>query len=394
MDMASNQLNIDPIEIRRKNLITSDEMPYQTALMFSYDSGEFIEIMDEAVKEANWSEFEERKKISESKGKLRGIGLACYLEGAAPFNERMEIRFDSGGTVTVVAGTHSHGQGHETIFRQMLADMLGLEFEQVRLLQGDTDVAMAGTGTFGSRSSGVGGASIQAASNKIIDKCKIVVAHHLEVAVEDLEFNDGTFTVAGTDKNMSLMNAAKHAQNFMTAPPGLEVGLDEWAAWSPPAPTFPNGCHIAEVEIDPDTGMTEIVRYCMVDDVGTVINPLLLSGQVHGGAVQGIGQIMCENMVWDDESGQMVSGSFMDYCMPRADDCPNFEMAENEVPSPTNPMGIKGAGEAGCVGAMPAVMNAVCDALATRGVRSFDMPASPNRIWQTLQATHAQQAAE
>jgi aerobic carbon-monoxide dehydrogenase large subunit len=221
-----------------------------------------------------------------------------------------------------------------------------------------------------------------------------VVAHHLEVAIEDLEFDDGTFTVAGTDKSMSLMDAAKRAQSFMTAPPGFEVGLDEWAAWSPPAPTFPNGCHVAEVEIDPDTGTTEIVRYCMVDDVGTVINPLLLAGQVHGGAVQGIGQIMCENMVWDDESGQMVSGSFMDYTMPRADDCPSFEMAENEVPSPTNPMGIKGAGEAGCVGAMPAVMNAVCDALATRGVPTFDMPASPNRIWHALQATRSQQAAE
>ena len=395
IDTAAREMGIDAAQIRRRNMIPKIDEPFSTGFLFTYDSGEFEKNMDGALNMIEYSTFADRRSRSEARGKLRGIGIAnCIEQSAGGPPEWAQIRFDPSGTVTLIMGTHNHGQGHETIFRQMLADMLGLEFEQVRLLQGDTDVAMSGTGTFGSRSSGVGGASIQAASNKIIDKCKIVVAHHLEVAVEDLEFNDGTFTVAGTDKNMSLMNAAKHAQNFMTAPPGFEVGLDEWAAWSPPAPTFPNGCHIAEVEIDPDTGMTEIVRYCMVDDVGTVINPLLLSGQVHGGAVQGIGQIMCENMVWDDESGQMVSGSFMDYCMPRADDCPNFEMAENEVPSPTNPMGIKGAGEAGCVGAMPAVMNAVCDALATRGVRSFDMPASPNRIWQTLQATHAQQAAE
>ncbi len=307
-------------------------------------------------------------------------------------SEPYSTGFDPSGTVTLIMGTHNHGQGHETIFRQMLADMLGLEFEQVRLAQGDSDVSMMGTGTFGSRSSGVGGASIQLAAKKIVEKCKPLVAHHLEVAVEDIEFDDGTFTVAGTDKTMNLMDAAKHAHNFMTAPPGFELGLDEWAAWSPPAPTFPNGCHVAEVEIDPDTGETEIVRYCMVDDVGTVINPLLLAGQVHGGAVQGIGQIMCENMVWDDESGQMVSGSFMDYTMPRADDCPSFEMGETEGPTPTNPMGIKGAGEAGCVGAMPAVMNAICDALATRGVRTFDMPASPNRVWQALNSSPAQAA--
>lgn len=395
IDTAAREMGIDAAEIRRRNMIPKIAEPFSTGFLFTYDSGEFEKNMDGALDMIDYGSFAARRADAQARGKLRGIGIAnCIEQSAGGPPEWAQIRFDPSGTVTLIMGTHNHGQGHETIFRQMLADMLGLEFEQVRMLQGDTDVAMAGTGTFGSRSSGVGGASIQAASNKIIDKCKIVVAHHLEVAVEDLEFDDGTFTVAGTDKNMSLMDAAKNAQSFMTAPPGFEVGLDEWAAWSPPAPTFPNGCHVAEVEIDPDTGTTEIVRYCMVDDVGTVINPLLLSGQVHGGAVQGIGQIMCENMVWDDESGQMISGSFMDYTMPRADDCPSFEMTENEVPSPTNPMGIKGAGEAGCVGAMPAVMNAVCDALATRGIRTFDMPASPNRIWQALQDTQSQQAAE
>ena len=395
IDTAAREMGIDAAEIRRRNMIPQISEPFSTGFLFTYDSGEFEKNMDGALDMIEYSDFATRRADAEARGKLRGIGIAnCIEQSAGGPPEWAQIRFDPSGTVTLIMGTHNHGQGHETIFRQMLADMLGLEFEQVRLLQGDTDVAMAGTGTFGSRSSGVGGASIQMASNKIIEKCKQVVSHHLEVAVEDIEFDDGTFTIAGTDKTMSLMDAAKNAQSFMTAPPGFEVGLDEWAAWSPPAPTFPNGCHVAEVEIDPDTGTTEIVRYCMVDDVGTVINPLLLAGQVHGGAVQGIGQIMCENMVWDDESGQMISGSFMDYTMPRADDCPSFEMAENEVPSPTNPMGIKGAGEAGCVGAMPAVMNAVCDALATRGIRTFDMPASPNRIWQALQVTQAQQAAE
>jgi carbon-monoxide dehydrogenase large subunit len=395
IDTAAREMGIDAAEIRRRNMIPEISEPFHTGFLFTYDSGEFEKNMDGALNMIEYGDFATRRADADSRGKLRGIGIAnCIEQSAGGPPEWAQIRFDPSGMVTLIMGTHNHGQGHETIFRQMLADMLGLEFEQVRLLQGDTDVVMAGTGTFGSRSSGVGGASIQAASNKIIEKCKIVVSHYLEAAVEDIEFGDGTFTVAGTDKTMSLTDAAKNAQSFMTAPPGFEVGLDEWAAWSPPAPTFPNGCHVAEVEIDPDTGVTEIVRYCMVDDVGTVINPLLLAGQVHGGAVQGIGQIMCENMVWDDDSGQMVSGSFMDYTMPRADDCPNFEMSENEVPTPTNPMGIKGAGEAGCVGAMPAVMNAICDALSTRGVKTFNMPASPNRIWQTLKASQSQQAAE
>jgi len=387
IDTAAREMKIDAAEIRRRNLIPKIQKPFSTNFLFTYDSGEFEQNMDRALEMIEYTEFRKRQTEAQNRGKLKGIGIAnCIEQSAGGPPEWAQIRFDPGGTVTLIMGTHNHGQGHETIFRQMLADMLGLEFERVRLVQGDSDISMMGTGTFGSRTSGVGGASIQLAAEKIIAKCKPLVAHHLEVAVEDIEFDDGIFTVAGTDKNMGLADAARHAHNFMTAPPGFELGLDEWASWSPPAPTFPNGCHIAEVEIDPDTGQTDITRYCMVDDVGRIINPLLLAGQIHGGAVQGIGQIMCENMLWDEESGQMVSGSFMDYTLPRAIDSPRFELEENEVPTPTNPLGVKGAGEAGCVGAMPAVMNAICDALATRKVRSFDMPATPNRIWEALQS--------
>ncbi|MEX2454717.1 MAG: xanthine dehydrogenase family protein molybdopterin-binding subunit [Rhodospirillaceae bacterium] len=396
IDTAAREMGIDPAEIRRRNMIPKITEPYKTGFLFTYDSGEFGANMDGTLEMIDYAGFEARRKEAAARGKLRGIGIAnCIEQSAGGMPEWAQIRFDPSGTVTLVMGTHNHGQGHETIFRQMLADMLGLEFEQVRLSQGDSDVAMMGTGTFGSRSSGVGGASIQLAAKKIVAKCTTVVAHQMEVAPEDIEFSDGVFTVAGTDKTMSLTDAARLVQNFATAvPAGVEPGLDEWAAWTPPAPTFPNGCHVCEVEIDPETGRTEIVRYCMIDDVGTIINPLLLAGQIHGGAVQGLGQIMTEHMIWDDESGQMVTGSFMDYGLPRADDCPSFEMGENEVPSPTNPLGVKGAGEAGCVGAMPSIMNAICDALAPAGIRTLDMPASPSRIWQAIRQARSAQAAE
>ena len=389
IDRAAHDLGIDPAEIRLRNLIPPITEPHTTGFLFTYDSGDFERNMSGALDMIDFAGFEKRRQEAASRGRLLGMGIAnCIEQSAGGPPEWAQIRIDGSGTATLIMGTHNHGQGHETIFRQMLSDMLGLEFEQVRIMQGDSDVSMMGTGTFGSRSSGVGGASIKIAADRIIEKCKLLVAHHLEAATEDLEFSDGVFTISGTDKSMSLADAARHAHNFMTAPPGFELGLDEWAAWSPPAPTFPNGTHVCEVEIDPETGNTEITRYCMVDDVGTVINPLLLEGQIAGGAVQGLGQIMSENMLWDRESGQMISGSFMDYTMPRAEDCPSFEMAENVVRTPTNPMGIKGAGEAGCVGAMPAIMNAICNALSAAGVGDFDMPASPARIWQAIQAAN------
>ncbi len=386
IDTAAAELGIDPAELRRRNYIPEASLPYQTGLVFNYDSGQFEKNMDTALSMISYDNFSTRKDAAKAAGKLRGIGISNVIEQAAGgFPEWAEIRFDPSGTVTVVMGTHNHGQGHETVFRQMLADKLGLEFEQIYYQQGDSDHGMAGTGTFGSRSSGVGGASLMMAADKIVEKARQMASHHLEAAEDDIAFADGTFTVAGTDKSVGLIDCAKLLQNFMTAPPGMDVGLNEWASWRPPAPTFPNGCHIAEVEIDPETGALQIVRYVAVDDVGTVLNPLLLDGQLHGGIVQGAGQILMESVVWERESGQLNTGSFMDYVMPRADNLPNFETAVNEdAPSPTNPMGIKGAGEAGCVGAMPALMNAIVDALRPAGVRTLDMPATPNRIWNAL----------
>ena len=390
IDAAAQEVKIDPVELRRRNLIPESAMPYKTGLVFTYDSGQFEKNMDGALKLADYKGFPARLAEAKQRGKLRGIGVANAIEqsaGGPP--EWAQIRFDPTGAVTLFMGTHNHGQGHETIFRQILSDQLGIEWEQVRLSQGDSDAVIAGTGSFGSRSSGVGGASIRLAAQKVIAKGKKVAAHIMEAAEADIEFANGTFTVAGTDKSMSLVDVAKATQNFMRVPPGVEAGLDEWAAWAPKAPTFPNGAHACEVEIDPDTGVVELVGYWAVDDVGTVINPLLLEGQIMGGAAQGIGQILLESVVWDHESGQIVSGSFMDYAMPRADNLPSFTLETNEVKTPTNPFGIKGGGEAGCVGATPVAMNAIVNALQQVGVRTLDMPASPERVWRAIQAAKA-----
>ena len=385
IDTAADELGIDPAELRRRNYIAPETFPFTTGLVFTYDSGEFETNMDRALALVDYEDRDARRANAESRGKLLGIGISNVIEqSAGGFPEWAQIRFDPSGSLTLTMGTHNHGQGHETVFRQILSDKLGLEFEQVRISQGDSDEVMAGTGTFGSRSSGVGGASIAMAADKVIDRCRKIAAHKLEAAEEDIEFADGTFTVAGTDRKIGLVEAAKLAQSFLTVPPGFEPGINEWAAWTPPAPTFPNGCHVCEVEVDAETGVVEILRYAAVDDVGTVLNPLLMEGQLHGGIVQGVGQILMENVVWDRESGQLIAGSFMDYTMPRADDLPSFEMEINEVPTPTNPLGIKGAGEAGCVGAMPALMNAIVDALSPLGVAAIDMPASPETVWRAI----------
>ena len=389
VDIAARETGIDRIALRRRNMIPPGAMPYKTGLVFTYDCGEFEKTMDMALDLGDWQGAAARQEAARQAGKLYGIGIASVIEvaggpAAAPFEEATEIRFDATGGATLLLGTHSHGQGHETAFRQLANHFLGLEPHQVTIIFGDTDKVFHGRGTFGSRSLSVGGGALMVAAERIVEKGKKVAAHLLEAAALDIEFADGKFTVAGTDKSIDLISVAKASYNLQRMPPDLEIGLDANAVFRPPAGTFPNGFHLCEVEIDPDTGDCRVRRYAVVDDVGRVVNPLLLKGQIHGGIAQGLGQALCENMVYDRASGQLLSGSFMDYCLPRAGDFPPIAVGSNDVPSPNNPLGIKGAGEAGCVGALPAVMNAVNDALAPLGIRHFEMPATPERLWQAI----------
>jgi carbon-monoxide dehydrogenase large subunit len=381
LDIASRELGIDPIEIRRRNLVKADQMPYQTALMPNLDCGDFEAVMDKGIEISDWQGFEARKADASKRGKLRGRGVAVYMESAAPFNERMEIRFDPGGDVTVVAGTHSHGQGHETIYSQMVSEFLGVPYESIHLLQGDSDKVAMGRGTVGSRSMTVGGAALRNAADIIIEKGKKIAGHVLEASEGDIEFEEGEFIVAGTDKKINIVEIAKMSYTPMMWPPHLPMGLDAAGEFNPGMGNFPNGCQIAEVEIDPDTGKVELTGLFIVDDVGTVINPLLLEGQIHGGVAQGVGQAMFEDMVYDEDTGQLLTASFLDYCMPRADDFPPFEIANMAVPTKSNPLGVKGAGETGTVGAPPAVIGAITDAL---GIDDIAMPATPERVWRVL----------
>ncbi len=391
IDLAATEMGIDRAEIRRRNLIPPEAMPFRTGLVFTYDCGNFRRSMDMALKAADWDGFPARRAASQARGRLRGISVANAIEIAAgpptaPAEEAAELRFDAGGTVTLLMGTHSQGQGHETAFRQMVATTLGIPPEGVRVLSGDTDLLAHGRGTFGSRSISAGGAALLRASEKVIARGRMIAAHLLEAAEADIEFEDGRFVVAGTDRALRIEAVARASFEVSTRMPDGELGLGGSAVMAPLLPTFPNGCHVCEVEIDPETGTTDILSYVVVDDVGTVVNPLLVKGQIHGGVAQGLGQAMMEQVCYEDGSGQMLSGSFMDYCMPRAADLPDVKVLSNPVPTATNPLGAKGAGEAGAVGALPAVMNAVIDALTPLGIKHLDMPASPARIWAAIEA--------
>jgi len=393
IDAAARELGIDRAELRRRNLIPPDAMPYKTGLVFTYDSGDFRAILDQALELADYAGFEDRRAEAAARGRRRGLGIAFAIEqAAAPIEETAEIRFDGQGNCAILMGTLSQGQGHDVTFKQMVNEMLGMPLEQITLVQGDTDIVAHGRGTFGSRSAGNGGAALQMASERIIEKGKTIAAHMLEAAEADIVFADGAFSVAGTDRAVAIQDVAKTAYAMMGLPPGIEPTLTAFAAFKPHAPTFPNGCHLCEIEIDPDTGTTAFVSYVVVDDVGTVVNPLLLKGQIHGGVSQGLGQAMCEDLAYDPESGQLVSASFLDYCMPRADDMCNIEVVSAPVPSPTNPLGIKGAGEAGCVGALPCVQSALIDALSPLGITDVPMPATPWRLWQLIRAAQAKAA--
>jgi aerobic carbon-monoxide dehydrogenase large subunit len=394
IDYAARQVGVAPQELRRRNFIKPEAMPYSTPLGLNYDSGEFARNLDQALAAADLAGFPARRAAARARGRYRGLGHAVYIEQSGfPPDEFAELRFDQSGTLTILMGTQSSGQGHQTAYTQLAVERLGVEPDKVRVLQGDTAAVSFGRGTGGSRSLPVGGASLAQAADRLIAKGRRIAAHLFEAAEADVEFADGVFTVTGTDRRLGIEEVARAAFNPMQQAPGVEPGFDETGHFTPPQPTFPNGCHVCEVEIEPETGHIDIVRYLVVDDFGTVINPLLLRGQVQGGVGQGIGQAMLERTVFDPESGQLVTGSFTDYALPRADDLPPIEFAYNVVPCRTNPLGVKGAGEAGAIGAPPALVNAVVDALAELGIEHLDMPLTPERLWQAIRAAAGSKAA-
>jgi aerobic carbon-monoxide dehydrogenase large subunit len=387
IDDASRELHLDRIELRRKNLIPASAMPYKNPLGVTYDCGNFPKSLEDALTLADVTGFPARREASRARGRLRGLGIANAIERAAGAQpEFAEIRFSPSGGATLLMGSKNQGQGHETTFKQILYERLGLDLKDVRYIDGDTDRVAYGMGTMGSRSTVIGGSALWLAADKVITKGRKIAAKMLEAAEADLHFADGRFAVAGTDRGVSLKEVARASFQPAALPPGVEPGLYETGTFVPKQDTWPNGTHICEVEIDPDTGAVTIDRYALVDDVGTIINPLTLKGQIHGGIAQGVGQALMEQVVYDGESGQLLTATFMDYAMPRADMLPDMVIASNSVPTKLNPMGAKGAGEAGTVGALPVVMNAVMDALAPVGVRDFDMPATGARVWAAIQA--------
>ncbi len=390
IDAAAHELGVDRIELRRKNLIPASAMPWKNPLGVTYDCGDFATGMDKALKLADLAGFPARREESKQRGKLRGVGIVNAIERAAgPQPEFAEIRFAPSGSATVLMGSKNQGQGHETTFKQILYERLGIDPAEVRYIDGDTDRVAFGMGSMGSRSTVIGGTALWTAADKVIAKGKKIAAKLLEAAEADIAFADGRYTVAGTDRAVTLKQVARAAFQPNQLPPGLEPGLYETGTFVPKQDTWPNGCHVCEVEVDPDTGAVALARYVVVDDVGTVINPLTLKGQVHGGIAQGVGQALMEQVVYERESGQLLSASFMEYAMPRADDFCDMVIESSPVPTKLNPMGAKGAGEAGTVGALPVVMTAVVDALAPLGVRELDMPASADRVWQVIQAARA-----
>ena len=386
IDDTARELGIDPVELRRKNLIPASAMPYKNPLGATYDCGDFPTSMEKALKLGDVASFAVRREEARRRGKLRGLGLVNAIEQAAGAQpEFAEIRFAPSGSATVLMGSKNQGQGHETTFKQILNERLGLDPADVLYVDGDTDRVGFGMGTMGSRSTVIGGTALWTAADKVIAKGKKIAARLLEAAEADITFVDGKFGVVGTDRAVVLRDVARAAFQPNQLPPGVEPGLYETGTFSPKQATWPNGCHVCEVEIDPDTGAVEIVSYVIVDDVGTVINPVTLKGQIHGGVAQGVGQALMEQVVYDRESGQLLTASFMDYAMPRGDTLPDMHIESNPVPTKLNPMGAKGAGEAGTVGALPVVMNAVVDALASVGVRQLDMPATADRVWRAIQ---------
>jgi carbon-monoxide dehydrogenase large subunit len=388
MDTAAREMGIDRIELRRRNMIRPEEIPYEAVSELTYDSGDFPAVLDAGLANADWDGFEARRRESESRGKLRGLGLSCYLEVTGPpANEMGGIRFEDDGGVTMISGSLNYGQGHQGTFAQILTGKLGIPYDRFRLVQGDSDELIAGAGTGGSRTVISAGTALVHAADVVIENGRKLAAHVLETAEEDIVFEPGEFRVAGTDRSIGILDLATEIRRLRGTgglPDTLPEGLDTKIKEATPPSAFPNGCHIAEIEIEPETGVVTVARYSVVDDFGTLINPMLVEGQVHGGVVQGLGQALMENATYDGE-GQLIAGSYMDYTLPRAADVPTFEFDSHPVPATTNPLGAKGCGEAGTSGALPAVMNAVVDALARKiGITHLDMPATPERVWAAL----------
>ena len=393
LDAAAAQLGIGPDAIRRRNFIAPQAIPYTTQTKAVYDTGAFGALMEDCLALADWSGYPARKAASDKSGRLRGRAVAYYIEHAGIYNDRMELRFDPGGTLTILAGTHSHGQGHATAFAQLVTEWLGVPFESIRFVQGDTDQVAIGRGTYAARSSLVGGSALKVASDRIISKGLAMAAHKLKVPEDRLRFRDGAYTVEGGNDFITLTDVAKAFFQPIGLPPQFDLGLDAAGTWSGDVPNYPNGCHVCELEVDPQTGAVTIDRYTVMDDCGVPINPMICEGQVHGGIAQGLGQALLEEIVYDRESGQLVTGSFNDYCMPRADNFGPLTTAFRCVPSTTNPIGVKGVGESGAIAAPPAIVNALLDALRPLGVDHIDMPATPSRIWTAIRDAARKTAA-
>jgi carbon-monoxide dehydrogenase large subunit len=395
IDVAAREVGVDPLELRRRNLVPSAAMPFKTGLVFTYDCGNFQRGMEMALELADQAGFERRRTEARGRGKLLGLGLANPIEVAGgPYTavnpDTAELRVNADGSVSLFAGSTSMGQGNETAFAQIVSDRLDISPERIQVFSGDSDALGAGRGNGGSGALTVGGSAVLRAVEKVIEHGRRIAARLLEAAPEDVVFRDGRFSVTGTDRGVAFASVARTAYQPRQLPPGMEPGFSETAAFTPPAVTFPNGSQVCEVEIDEETGAVRIVRHTIVDDVGRMVNPMLVQGQIHGGAVQGLGQGLFEVLTYDEHTGQLLTGSLMDYAMPRADDMPFFEVDHHEVPTQVNPLGAKGVGEAGTVGALPALLNAVNDALAPLGVRHLDMPVTPERVWRAIRDAKGQ----
>jgi len=390
LDLAAAEMGIDRIELRKRNMIRKSDLPFKAASDMTYDCGDFLGVLKQALEAADYAGFKKRKRESKKRGLLRGLGIGCYLEvTAAPGKELGAIHFESDGTVTIITGTLDFGMGHATTYAQILSDQLGIPFDCIRMVEGDSDRLNFGGGSGGSRSVMLVGAALSESSKIVIERGKQIASHVLEASASDIEYKAGRFVIAGTDRSIGLLELAARLRSGAKLPEGVPTSLDVEHVVAEPVPSaFPNGCHIAEVEVDPDTGATQVVRYSAVNDLGTIVNPLLVEGQIQGGVVQGLGQVLLEQAVYDSD-GQLVTGSFMDYAMPRAHDAPMINVASHPVPTKSNPLGAKGCGEAGTSGGLPSVANAVIDALSEYGIRHLEMPMTPSRIWHAIRDAKA-----